>query len=201
MRRFAIAAVSLTIAAAGVAVAEPASAAAYDTALTCSSGVSGTPSLSRSALSVTPGDVVAVTGPGALTTFIVTAASGGISPSASGTFGTSQSFTIGAGFSGASIVLNRCGSITLTLTLGGGGADGGDASASDSSTPAPIIQQFGKPESGTCVDAAPASLNWAGVSSGGWGESWAEWVNGGRGGAVCTRTLTYSNSVGAWMAS
>lgn len=65
--------------------------------------------------------------------------------------------------------------------------------------PAPVMQQFGKPASGTCDAAAPASLNWGNVASGGWGESWAEWMNDGKGGAVCSRTLVYSNSLGGWM--
>lgn len=77
---------------------------------------------------------------------------------------------------------------------GGGGTSGGETTSS----PAPIFQQFGKPASGTCAVAASASLNWAGVASGGWSESWAQWINGGNGGAVCTRTLIYNSSLGAW---
>jgi hypothetical protein len=67
------------------------------------------------------------------------------------------------------------------------------------STPAPLIQQFGKAASGTCDSAAPEDLNWSGVESGGWGESWAEWMNGGNGGAVCTRTLVYSTAQSKWV--
>jgi len=66
------------------------------------------------------------------------------------------------------------------------------------STPAPRIQQFEKPATGTCDEAAPEGLNWGGASSGGWGESWAQWVNEGQGGAVCTRTLDYNNSTATW---
>ena len=62
-----------------------------------------------------------------------------------------------------------------------------------------IVQQFAKPTIGTCLAAAPTSLNWSGVSSGGWGESWAQWPNGGAGGPVCTRTLTYSAAQSAWV--
>jgi len=85
----------------------------------------------------------------------------------------------------------------ITISSGGGGSSSGTSSTS--SAPAPVVQQFGKPLSGTCDAAAPASLNWAGVASGGWGESWAQWANGGAGGAVCTRTLTYSESRAAWV--
>jgi hypothetical protein len=66
-------------------------------------------------------------------------------------------------------------------------------------TPPPVIQQFGMPSSGTCDASAPSVLNWGGAGSGGWGNSWAEWMNGGRGGAVCTRTLVYSNALGHWI--
>lgn len=86
------------------------------------------------------------------------------------------------------------------FTPGGGGGGGGSASAI-SSAPAPIVQQFGMPTAGSCDDAAPADLNWGGAEWGGWSESWAEWVNGGLGGAVCTRTLTYRSTTGTWSAS
>lgn len=68
-------------------------------------------------------------------------------------------------------------------------------------TPPPVMQQFGMPSSGTCDASAPSVLNWGGAGSGGWGNSWAEWMNGGRGGAVCTRTLVYSNAAGHWITS
>jgi len=72
------------------------------------------------------------------------------------------------------------------------------ASAPSSSTtnrgPAPVLQQLAKPATGTCDAAQPTGLNWSGVASGGWSESWAQWVNGGQGGPVCTRMLEYVNS-------
>ncbi len=79
------------------------------------------------------------------------------------------------------------------------------ASSGDTSTPQPppppVLQQFGQPGSGTCDAAASPELNWGGVTSGGWGVSWAQWMNGGTGGAVCTRTLSYVPSLGRWTAS
>lgn len=89
----------------------------------------------------------------------------------------------------------------LTFTGGGYTPSGGgssEATSVESATPPPVVQQFGKPVSGTCDAAAPTTLNWAGVPSGGWGESWSQWMNGGTGGFVCSRTLVYSNSVGGW---
>lgn len=95
---------------------------------------------------------------------------------------------------------------TLSTGLGGiGGVSIGSSSSpssSDSSStpaPLPIVQQFAKPASGTCDSVQPAGLDWAGVASGGWGESWAQWVNEGSGGAVCTRTLVYSGAQARWV--
>jgi hypothetical protein len=64
--------------------------------------------------------------------------------------------------------------------------------------PADVVQEFGFPPSGTCDAAAPEGLNWAGVPNGGWARSWGQWMNEGRGGAVCTRTLYYAASKEAW---
>lgn len=65
--------------------------------------------------------------------------------------------------------------------------------------PADVIQQFGMPATGTCDEAEPEGLNWSGVANGGWGVSWAEWMNGGAGGVVCTRTLVYSTTQSKWV--
>ena len=93
------------------------------------------------------------------------------------------------------------GSTAYAATAGGLSISGASGPANDgqSSGPPPIMQQFGKPPSGTCNDAASPSLNWSGVPSDGWAESWAQWPNGGNGGAVCTRTLDYSNAQGRWI--
>lgn len=65
--------------------------------------------------------------------------------------------------------------------------------------PQPILQQFGAPEFGNCDASEPDGVNWSGVPSGGWGQSWAQWMNGGTGGAVCTRTLTFSGGLTRWI--
>jgi len=91
---------------------------------------------------------------------------------------------------------------TFEITLGsGGGGDtpSGNGGSTDAiSGPAPHSQQFAMPATGTCDEAQPEGLNWGGVSSGGWGESWAQWMNDGQGGEVCTRTLVYNASKAAW---
>lgn len=71
-----------------------------------------------------------------------------------------------------------------------------DFIANPCSAPPDVLQQIGAPPNGDCAAVAPAPLNIGGSGPGGWGRSWAQWVNDGRGGAVCTRTLTYNNSVG-----
>lgn len=72
-------------------------------------------------------------------------------------------------------------------------------SFSTAQVPPPVLQQFGRPASGACESNAPDSLDIGGASAGGWGESWAQWMNNGLGGPVCTRTLVYSNTHGKWV--
>jgi hypothetical protein len=62
-----------------------------------------------------------------------------------------------------------------------------------------VLQQFRMPTGGTCAGAATQDFNWSAVTGGGWGESWAQWVNNGTGGAVCSRILVYSNALGRWV--
>jgi hypothetical protein len=85
---------------------------------------------------------------------------------------------------------------TPRLTFTAAGASG----LSESSGPAPLLQQFGKSASATCESSDPDWANWPGVIAGGWTESWAQWVNDGNGGVVCTRTLV-RGSDGMWSAS
>jgi len=84
------------------------------------------------------------------------------------------------------------GSFTVTY------APPGDDPGGSAPGPAPLMQQFPRPATGTCDEAQPEGLNWSGVGSGGWGESWAQWMNDGEGGDVCTRTLIYNASASAW---
>jgi len=64
--------------------------------------------------------------------------------------------------------------------------------------PPDLLQQVGRPAAG-CASFSDPSLNWAGVEAGGWSESWAMWVNGGSGGPVCTRTLSFSVNLNRWI--
>ncbi len=93
--------------------------------------------------------------------------------------------------------------IVSTITIGSGGSGGGgggsDAESADT-TPVPVIQQVGMPTGG-CSGVDDVRLNWAGIASGGWGQSWAQWPNSGNGGAVCSRMLTYRTELGRWIVS
>ena len=75
-----------------------------------------------------------------------------------------------------------------------GESDDSSTEAVEETGPRSVIQQFGLPASGTCDERAPVNMNVAGVGSGGWGVIWARWMNGGAGGAVCTRELSYVGS-------
>jgi len=69
----------------------------------------------------------------------------------------------------------------------------------DSQTPPSIIQQVGLPPTGTCEDVIDGMFGTQTFIPGGWGQSWARWMNNGLGGAVCTRMLVYSNAQGRWI--
>lgn len=74
-----------------------------------------------------------------------------------------------------------------------------DSGSTPSDAPPPVLQQFGAPVTGACSDVAPRELDWARVGSSGWSLSWAQWMNKGAGGAVCTRMLVHAGS--GWRAS
>lgn len=117
--------------------------------------------------------------------------------------GTTSGFTVNA--EGSVQVFNytagQQGSLLATFYVNASGTDPSAGGGGVTSGPAPIVQQFGRPASGTCEAAASSALNWGGAQSGGWSESWAEWMNGGLGGAVCTRSLTFRSTTGTWSAS
>ncbi len=213
MRQIAITAASLALVAAPVMLAAPAQAAIVNVNVSdCASGT-----LNGQSFNVNAGDSLQIT--------FGTCAAFSIASTSTGTFGANYSqgsatfgyltpyFTATGPMGGALpaatyVVYFRnasagTGTADGSFTINGGGTGGGGGSGASSSvqsgsTPVPVVQQFGRPTSGTCADAAPVTLNWGGASSGGWGESWAQWMNGGLGGAVCTRTLAYSTGTGMW---
>jgi hypothetical protein len=80
----------------------------------------------------------------------------------------------------------------ISLSGNESGASGAGA------VPSPVMQQFGKPGAGSCDENASAHLNWSGVASGNWTQSWAMWPNGGTGGPVCNRVLWYDANASRW---
>jgi hypothetical protein len=60
------------------------------------------------------------------------------------------------------------------------------------------IQQYGIGQGGTCGVNAPNSVLLPALGdsmrNSGWGNSWAQWPNGGLGGYVCTRQPIYTTS-------
>jgi len=113
---------------------------------------------------------------------------------------TSTSFTVTG--------LNPVPTYTITLSARNGRGWGvptsftvagtGEVEAHDQ-TPPSIIQQVGLPVSGRCEDLIDGVFGTQTFIQGGWGQSWALWMNGGLGGAVCTRMLVYSNAHGRWV--
>lgn len=71
------------------------------------------------------------------------------------------------------------------------------ASGSEESFPE-HLQQVGRNSDGGCADISPDAVEWGQDIIGGWGLSWAQWANGGRGGPVCTRTIYYDSGRHVW---
>ena len=185
---------------AGIGVASPAHAA--DVTVT---GSNASAILSPSSISASNGSTFTVLNSGSDTLEIVAVLLSGASIELAGTPCTAPTppapvpCQLTSGATGTITVI-AVGSIYMgsaTLTLGGGGDS--SSSTTSGSAPAPVVQQFGMPATGTCDEAQPEGLNWSGVTNGGWGISWAQWMNGGTGGAVCTRTLIYSTDQSKWV--
>lgn len=170
-----------------LALATPAHAATITVVATCSSGQIV---VSNDNFAASPGDVIAL-GNNVGSTIGLANGSGVTFAATSVNNGNQTNISVTATSGSFDITSVGC-ATGRTVTFGPG------TSGSPPSLPPSILQQFGKPSSGTCVEAVPVTLNWGGVGNGGWGESWAQWMNGGNGGAVCTRMLVYSSSRGAW---
>ena len=193
MKRFFVSIIASAIAVVPVSLASPAAASTvFSVNVTC---VGSTLTVTPNSIPAAAGDLVDVTNG---TGNIISVAGTAINPNPQSinngltqrvTVVTSPAFATVQSFSGSC-----AGTQGLQFTGGGSSSD-----LTSTSIPAPIVQQFGRPAFGTCDGAAPATLNWSAVTNGGWGESWAEWMNAGSGGAVCTRTLIYSAAQSRWL--
>ena len=89
------------------------------------------------------------------------------------------------------------GSTVLTIDNGMGAFDtfipvvyaGPRAAAPADAAPAIIRQGLPVPADGTCTSVADAQYAWGTGLSGGWVKSWEPWVDGGKGGWACNRSL------------
>lgn len=70
----------------------------------------------------------------------------------------------------------------------------------ENDTPADAVQEVGLLLGHSCTNVDEASLDWGNAITGGWTSSWAQWINEGAGGAVCTRTIHYDQANRVWAA-
>jgi plastocyanin len=194
MRQLASILICALVAATPIALASPAAASTvFSVNVTC---VGGALTFTPNSLPAAAGDLVDVTnGTGGSINVAGTA----INPNPQLiNDGATERVTVATSpaFASVNSLVGPCAGQNRGLQFTGGGSSSGLTSTS---IPAAIVQQFGKPTIGSCEAVAPESLNWSGVASGGWGESWAQWMNGGNGGAVCTRTLVYSTAQSRWI--
>lgn len=88
----------------------------------------------------------------------------------------------------------------FTFEIEGGGSGGGGSASAAGSVPRGAMQQFAVP-SGTISEQCPAfvpeHVDWLGLQGHrelGWGLSYAEWPNEGRGGFVCVRNVRWTGT-------
>jgi hypothetical protein len=114
----------------------------------------------------------------------------------------SQSVSVGPNQSASMTAPSAVGSYDFAIFVNGSFADSvviqltvtNDPVApahADGSTPQPIVglQQVGVPASGDCADVPVTVGHDQGFPIGGWSKTWANWINNGTGGPVCTRTV------------
>ena len=175
------------VAVAGLGTSAPAMAAVNPSivSVTCDGCV--LPSVSAGSIVANPGDTFTVhAGTATTATFELKSQSVSVGPNQSASMTApsavgSYDFYIKVPNAQASFVIT-----TLTVTN-----DPVAPAHADGSTPQPIVglQQVGVPASGDCADV-PASVGHdQGFPIGGWSKSWANWINNGTGGPVCTRTV------------
>jgi hypothetical protein len=66
------------------------------------------------------------------------------------------------------------------------------------SSPPDLFQSIELVTVSSCATVDRPDLDWGGVSSGSWTQSWQMWANAGKGGPVCNRVLWYDQSAARW---
>ncbi len=87
------------------------------------------------------------------------------------------------------------GSLAVTIVIG---ASSGGVSSGAALTPDDVFQSIALTGSSSCAFVTRPALDWSGVASGNWTQSWAMWPNGGTGGPVCNRVLWYDSNTSRW---
>ena len=104
-----------------------------------------------------------------------------------------QTVAVANGLSGSMTAPSVVGSYTLSWSGSGGPSIPltvtNDPITRSDAQPVVGLQQVGVPASGDCADVPVSVGHDQGFPIGGWSKSWANWINNGTGGAVCTRTV------------
>ncbi len=104
-----------------------------------------------------------------------------------------QTVAVANGLSGSMTAPSAVGSYTLSWSGSGGPSIPltvtNDPITRSDAQPVIGLQQVGVPASGDCADVPVSVGHDQGFPIGGWSKSWANWINNGAGGAVCTRTV------------
>ena len=123
--------------------------------------------------------------------FTITGATGKVSPATGNvTAPTATTFTITGPGSFTLVPPNTFSSYTLTITV--------SVVAASAATPADLYQSIGLGSASACASVSRPDLDWSGVASGNWTQSWAMWPNAGKGGPVCNRVLWFDSNASRW---
>jgi hypothetical protein len=72
------------------------------------------------------------------------------------------------------------------------------ATSSSGAGPADLFQSISLGSVPSCASVSRPDLDWGGVASGNWTQSWAMWPNAGKGGPVCNRVLWFDSNSSRW---
>ncbi len=135
-----------------------------------------------------PGDTITLVGrPDASDT--CTLSLNGVATASSNTFNGAQTLVLTViGTGTIDVATTIAGTVNPTLTI----------VAPMQNVPADILQQVPVPPAGSCAAVVDTAFSYGTSVSGGWGLTWAQWINHGAGGPVCSRTLHYEQAQGRW---
>jgi hypothetical protein len=121
-------------------------------------------------------------------TFTASGASGIVTPN-SGRITTTYFTIVGPG---SFTIIGGTAPLTIIVSV-----NATDVSDPESSPP-DLFQSIELVTVSSCARVDRPDLDWSGVSSGSWTQSWQMWANAGKGGPVCNRVLWYDQSAARW---